>query len=281
MRDDDEKRPGLPHGRRRLSPPIVAAPATRKVLVEVAVDSMVGAIAAAAAGADRVELCSALELGGLTPSLGLLRMVKQTVAIPVMAMLRPRRGDFLYRPDEFAVMQQDLRLLRDAGADGIVTGVLLADGGLDRERMATLVAEAGDTPVTCHRAFDLTADPHVVLRELRELGVARVLTSGQQGAAPLGTALLAELVRRSGDAPVVMAGAGIRDDNVAQLVAATGVREVHLSATRREPSGMRHHRPEVAMATGPALADDELRATDGAVVARVVAALRAGDRAGG
>lgn len=244
------------------------------IAVEVAVDSVAGARAAAAAGATRLELCSSLAEGGLTPSLGLLSAVVAAVAVPVVAMVRPRPGDFLYDAAEFDVMQRDVRLLREAGAAGMVSGVLTADGRIDEPRLVELCRLAAPLPVTCHRAFDLAADADAALDALLRLGVARVLTSGQARSAHEGTAAIARTVARARGRIVVMAGAGVRDDDVAALVAATGCDEVHLSATCWHDSAMTFRRAGVPMGTPAPPGEYRLRATDGAMVARVVAALR-------
>lgn len=254
----------------------VPAAANAPILVEVAVDSLAGAEAAAAAGAARLELCQALELGGLTPSLGLLQAVKAAVRLPVFAMVRPRGGDFLYERGEFATMLRDVVTLRAHGADGIVSGVATAAGALDRDRLRELRLATGAAPFTCHRVFDLCADARAALDLLIELGVPRVLTSGQAASAPDGAAAIRRLVTQAADRIMVMAGAGVRDTNVRALVAAAGVREVHLSASSWRPSGMRFRRDGVPM--GATLPADEysLRTTDGDLVARVVAAVRQG-----
>lgn len=244
----------------------------RPIVVEVAVDSLAGARAAVAAGAARLELCQSLGEGGLTPSAGLLERVVQQVTVPVFALIRPRAGDFLYDDDEFATMVADVGAAKAAGSAGIVSGVLTADGHLDRARLRELIAAAAPLPFTCHRAFDVCADPLAALAMLRELGAARVLTSGQQRDAHTGADTIARCVQAAGGQPIVMAGAGIRDHNVAAIVAATGVREVHLGAARVQPSAMRFRRDGVPMGSTPT-GEFELRTTDGAMVARVVAAL--------
>lgn len=246
------------------------AAANAPVLVEVAVDSVSGARAAVAAGAQRLELCAALELGGLTPSLGLLAEVRAAVAAPVFAMVRPRGGDFLYDDGEFAAMVRDVAALRAAGAAGIVSGALRPDGSLDRERMRELKLATGAAAFTCHRCFDLCADAQAALETLVDLGVPRVLTSGQAASAPAGAAAIRRLVEQARDRVIVMAGAGVRDGNVRELVAASGVREVHLSATSWRPSGMRYRREGVPMGAAGAADEYVVRATDGEMVARVV-----------
>lgn len=244
------------------------------IAVEVAIESVAGARSAALAGADRLELCSSLGEGGLTPSLGLLEAVRAAVELPVFVMVRPRPGDFLYDDGEFDVMKRDVTRLREAGANGIVCGVLTNDGRIDEPHLAALCRIAAPLPVTCHRAFDLAADAAAALDALVRLGVARVLTSGQTRSAPEGAAAIRALVARAAGRIVVMAGAGVRDENVAALVAQTGCSEVHLSATAWGESGMTFRRAGVPMGASPPPDEYRRRGTDGAMVARVVAALR-------
>jgi copper homeostasis protein len=245
-----------------------------RVLVEVAVDSVAGAVAAEAGGADRLELCCALGDGGLTPSVGLLRAVSEHCRLPVVAMLRPRPGDFLYDDNEFAVLRADLDALRAAGAGAFVTGVVTADGALDAARLHQLVAAAAPLPVACHRAFDMVRDPLAALDELAQLGIVRVLTSGQRRTAVDGAQRIAECVQRAAGRIAVMAGAGVRAANARELVRATGVRELHLSASHAVDSRMRWRNPEVAMGAPAPLVEYALRCTDSLEVERLVASLR-------
>jgi copper homeostasis protein len=243
-----------------------------RVLVEVAVDSLDGAATAEQNGADRIELCAALSVGGLSPGPGLLELTLEQCRLPVMVMARPRPGDFFYTRSEFATLLRDVAAAKAAGAKGIVTGVLDASASLDRERLREVLALAAPLPVTCHRAFDLCPDPEAAFAVLLELGVARVLTSGQAATAPQGSACIARLVQLARDRIAVMAGAGVNGDNVAALVRTTGVLDVHLSASAWTASPMQWHRPEVAM--GSAARERELRVTDPGAVAAVVRALR-------
>lgn len=249
--------------------------ANAPVVVEVAVDSVTGARLAAAAGADRLELCGSLAEGGLTPSAGLLAAVLAAVRVPVFVMVRPRAGDFLYDDGEFETMRRDVAYLRTAGAAGIVTGVLHEDGRVDHERLRELVATARSLPVTFHRAFDLAAEPAAALEVLIAADVARVLTSGQAASASDGADAIARHVAAAGDRLVVVAGAGVRAATVRELVDRTGVREVHLSATVWRPSAMQYRRDGVPIATTTPPDAFAVRGTDGDAVSRLKAALAA------
>jgi copper homeostasis protein len=252
----------------------VPEPANAPVLVEVCVESVAGAYAAIVGGAQRIELCSSLAEGGLTPSVGLCAAVCAAVKVPVFAMVRPRAGDFLYDTTEIDVMARDIEALRDAGAAGIVTGTLTSDGRIDHRRMAEFVDLADGLPVTCHRAFDMCRDAAEGLEVMCDLGVHRVLTSGQKATAYDGRALIRELVQQADGRIVVMAGCGVRPDNAERLVEVTGVREVHLSASGSRDSRMAFRRDEVTMGSASGTAEYSLRTTEETLIARVVAALR-------
>lgn len=201
-------------------------------IVEACVDTWASALAAARAGAARLEVCAALHDGGTTPSAGLVAAIRAYVGIPVFAIVRPRGGDFVYTPGELDVMRRDIDALRSAGADGIVTGLLTRDNHIDAPRLNQLVAWASGWPVTFHRAFDLTTDLGASLEILVDAGVHRVLTSGGCQTAALGTNAIADLVRRARSRIVVVAGGSIHEDDVGVLVARTGVTEVHVRASR-------------------------------------------------
>ncbi|MGC8782055.1 MAG: copper homeostasis protein CutC [Anaerolineae bacterium] len=199
-------------------------------LLEVVVDSVESALAAQEGGAQRVELCAGLLEGGTTPSAGMIAGVRRAVSIGVMVMIRPRGGDFCYSPAEFAVMQHDVRVAKELGADGVVFGILTPDGDVDVERMATLIALARPLQVTCHRAFDMAREPRRALEALIGLGVDRVLTSGGESSALEGLDLLVELAQQARGRIVVMPGGGITERNIGKIAAATGAREIHVSA---------------------------------------------------
>jgi len=242
-------------------------------LLEICCYSLECAITAQKAGADRIELCSAPAEGGLTPSAGLLKGVRAGVTIPVHPIVRPRGGDFCYSTSEFAIMLDDIALIRDAGFPGLVTGVLTEDGEVDMPRMQKIMAAAQGMAVTFHRAFDMCANPFNALDKLAELGVARVLTSGQQASAEKGISKIAELIAYS-DAPIIMAGAGVRLSNLDTFIA-QGVKDLHSSAGMKVPSAMRYRNPGVSM-SADADADEYSRyCVDGNAVAAMKAALAA------
>ncbi len=202
------------------------------VLVEACVDSVASALAAERGGAKRLELCANLFDGGTTPSAGMLSAVKAAVHIPVFVIVRPRGGGFVYTHDEMGVMRLDIEAARMLGADGVVVGPLTQDARVDEEQLRTLVVAARDLPVTFHRAFDLTRDLDQSLEALLRHGVSRVLTSGGATSALVGVNQIAALVRRAAGQIVVMAGGGIREEGVQEIVHRTGVREVHVRGTR-------------------------------------------------
>src|SRR6185369_12269607 len=202
------------------------------VLVEACVDSVASALAAEKGGAHRVELCDALFDGGTTPSAGMIAACKERVSIPAFVMIRPRGGGFVYSEAERDVMRRDVVLARELGADGIVIGGLLPNGTVDGELTRTLVEAAGGLPVTFHRAFDATPDLAAALESLADAGVQRILTAGGASTAAEGAATLATLVRQAGSRMIVMAGGGVREENVRSVVSISGVREVHVRLTR-------------------------------------------------
>lgn len=212
------------------------------VLVEAAVDSVASALAAERGGAGRVELCDALFDGGTTPSAGMISAVKATVRIPVFAIIRPRGGGFVYTEEEIGVMRLDVEAARMLGADGVVIGALTRDARVDAEAVRTLVGVAGPLPVTFHRAFDLVRDREQALETLIQERVSRVLTSGGAPTAIEGVEAIRALVQRSAGQIAVMAGGGVREETVQEIVRRTGASEVHVRGARqiRTPgSGMR------------------------------------------
>ena len=217
------------------------------VVVEACVDAIDAALEAERGGAARIELCGELLQGGVTPSAGLIAAVWERIDIPLFVLVRPRTGDFLYSDDEVDVMRRDIEQVKTLGVEGIALGVLTADGDVDVDRLASLVDLVRPMSVTFHRAFDFVRQPDAALDALLELGVDRVLTSGGAPTAAEGVASIAALVRRVADRMIVMAGGSITAANVADIVAATGVREVHVRGAAQVDSAMRHRRNVVSL----------------------------------
>ncbi len=219
----------------------------REIVFEACVDSVESAIAAQDGGAHRVELCSDLLEGGLTPSFGMLQVALATLRIPIMVMIRPRGGDFLYTEREFRAMLHDVAMAKDAGAAGVVFGFLDPEGAVDAARTRELAELARPLSVTFHRAFDMTRDPYAALDTLVDLGVDRVLTSGQEASVVEGLDLIAGLLRRAGERLAVMPGGGITARNVARVAALPGVREIHFGGGVPVDSAMTYRNPRVFM----------------------------------
>ena len=244
-------------------------------LIEICVEGIDGLLAAQAAGADRVELCASLVEGGITPSLGTVRAALESANIPFHVIVRPRGGDFLYSEAEYRSMLADVAALRDLGVAGVVVGCLNADGTIDETRMSALVEAAGLLNVTCHRAFDMTRDPEEALEALIRCKVGRVLTSGQRDTAVEGAGLLADLVHQGGHRIIILGCGALDPNNIAGVLAATGLTEMHFAALKDVPSTMTYRNPQVGM--GGTDLDREYRTTvtDGALVAATIAAARA------
>ncbi|MET8308176.1 copper homeostasis protein CutC [Micromonospora sp. NPDC005173] len=243
---------------------------------EICIDSVEGAVSAEEAGADRVELCSALFDGGLTPSLGTIETTLRTVTrIRVHVIVRPRAGDFIYSPLEIEAMERDVQAAVAAGAHGIVIGALTAEGDVDVPTTRRLIAAAGDASITFHRAFDMVRDPYAALEQLVELGVHRVLTSGQEVSVLEGAPLIAELVRRAAGRIVIMPGGGITPRNIARIVEATGADEYHFAALVSSDSPAVHRNPAPLMGGTLHRPEYERSGTSGALVGQVLAAARA------
>lgn len=221
------------------------------VLIEICVDSVASAVAAERGGAARVELCSGLNEGGVTPSAGLIELVRARTSIGLQVMIRPRGGDFCYTPEEFETMQRDIAAAQKLGADGVVLGILNADGSVDTARTRQLVELARPLNVTFHRAFDMTADLFRALEAVCATGADRILTSGGERSARRGVDRIARLVRETRGRVAIMAGGGIDGENVASIVEQTGVREVHAGLRSPVLSPMIYRNPEIAMGRSP------------------------------
>lgn len=224
-------------------------------ILEVCVDSTASALAAKEGGADRLELCADLIVGGTTPSLALVRQVKETTGLPVRALLRPRFGDFCYDRWELSQMAASAAELVGAGADGIVTGVLTPDGALDVEALRPIydtaheAAAKANRPValTLHRAFDVCRDPFAALEAACGLDLSTILTSGQAASAPQGAPLLRQLVERAAGRIEILVGAGVSPANLPALARETGASAFHLSGKQVLDSRMTFRREGVPM----------------------------------
>ena len=213
--------------------------------LEICVDSVASALAAEAGGAQRVELCSALIEGGLTPSLGLIRTVQARLNIGVHVMVRPRAGDFLYSEEEMAVMREDIRLAAECGVQGIVLGLLTAESDIDVERTRELIALARPMQVTFHRAMDMVRDVEEALEQVIETGADRVLTSGGEPTALQGRSRLKQLVLASEGRIGLIVGGGVRPENVREICHATRAVEYHAALRHTVPSPVKHTLREV------------------------------------
>jgi len=217
------------------------------MLIEACVDSVESAVAAENGGAQRVELCAALLEGGLTPSAGAIALAREKLGIGLQVIIRPRGGDFLYTDGEHAVMLTDIAAAKQAGADGVVVGVLDADAQVDEARTRELVERARPMNVTFHRAFDMARDPIAALETLVDIGVDRILTSGQEESAMAGLELLRDLVKRAGDRIIIMPAGNIHESNVEKIARETGAKELHVTGFVDVDSGMHFRNPRVFM----------------------------------
>ncbi len=243
---------------------------SRPVILEICVDSVEGAVAAQAGGAQRVELCDNLLEGGTTPSAGMIALARQQISIDLNVIIRPRGGDFYYSDLEFAVMQHDIAQAKQLGANGVVLGLLNRDGTIDKPRTANLIALARPLSVTFHRAFDVAADPQQALEELIDLGVEHLLTSGQESSALEGLDLIAALVQQAAGRIVIMPGGGINERNLVKIVQQSGVNEVHMTARSTVESTMIHRNAHAFMGGALRPAEYTRQATDAQRVANLV-----------
>jgi len=208
--------------------------------VEICCGHLESARTAVKAGADRLEMCSALPLGGLTPSPSFIRQIKEESNTPLMVLIRPREGHFYYSQQEKYLYLREIEASIAAGADGLVVGALTANGEINLPFLKEILSHANDLPITFHRAFDFVNEPFTALQQLIGLGIERLLTSGQQSNAWAGRELIKSLTEVANDQIIIMPGAGIHVDNVQELTAFCGSKEVHLSAKKSITSTLAH-----------------------------------------
>jgi copper homeostasis protein len=238
--------------------------AQKKYIIEIATTDFATTKAAVECGADRIELCSALSEGGLTPSFGLLESCRQKFNVEIFPIIRPREGDFFYTDDEFEVIKKDILQARQIGCNGVVIGLLLQDGSIDVRRTEKLIALAYPLEVTFHRAFDRCKDPFEALEQLILIGCNRILTSGQKPTAVEGLDLLAQLVQAADERIIIMPGSGVRQQNINLLAEKTGAVEFHSSLRSKQKSSMTYIHPAFAASeesyVNPALIKEEVQA---------------------
>lgn len=233
----------------------------KNYILEVCVDSAASALAADRGGADRLELCGNLVIGGTTPDIALFREIRKYSDIPVRALLRPRFGDFCYDDYEYEILLENIRMYREAGAQGVVVGSLNPDGSLNLRHLENFVKAAGDMGVTLHRAFDMCVDPMAALEEAKLIGIDTILTSGQAGNCVQGKELLAELVQAAGDDLTILVGAGVSAPVIGEMYGATMATAYHMSGKVTKDSRMAFRRAEVSMGL-PGLGEYEIWETD-------------------
>lgn len=244
------------------------------LVVEICTDSVESATIAEAAGAGRIELCSALTEGGVTPSAGLIEAVRRETNIRLHVLIRPRSGDFLYNDTEFSVMRRDIDTAGECGADGIVTGILRSDGSIDIERTALLAEYASPMALTFHRAFDLCRDPKKGLEDIIAAGASRILTSGQAKNAIEGASLIRSMISDAAGRIIIMPGGGIDEYNIAMLANSTGAAEYHLSGRKQRESMMTFRRKGVYMGDPRLQSEYTLKTADSERISSVIMILR-------
>jgi copper homeostasis protein len=215
------------------------------MILEIVVYNIESALKAQEGGADRLELCDNPGEGGTTPSFGIIESVRQNVNLDVYVMIRPRGGDFHYTNYEFHSMKRDIYQCQRISVDGVVFGILNADGTLDKKRCKELIDKARPLKVTCHRAFDMTRDPFEALEDCIEVGFDRILTSGHRPSAALGADLIGELIKKANGRIAIMPGSGVNENTVEDIVRKTGAKEIHFSATDFSDSAMQYRNPAI------------------------------------
>jgi copper homeostasis protein len=225
--------------------------------LEICSFNLASAVLAQGAGADRIELCASPAEGGVTPSPGVIRGAREQLRIALYPIIRPRGGDFLYSDEEYRIMLRDIEYCKMLGCNGVVIGLLNADGTIDQARCARLVEAAYPLGVTFHRAFDWAANPFEALETIIQLGCERILTSGQRPTAEEGVQLIDQLVRQADDRIVIMPGSGVRSSNIVSLAEKTGASEFHTSARLLQASSMEYVNASMKEAQDIVMAGEE------------------------
>lgn len=229
--------------------------------LEICVDSVESAINALRGGADRLEICSNLVIGGTTPGVSQFRQIREACDIALNVLIRPRFGDFLYTDAEFRMIAEDVQMFKELGADGVVVGCLKEDGSLDLEKMKELRKRADGIRMTLHRAFDVCRDPYQTLEESIELGIDTILTSGQQDNCMDGSAVLAELIRQADNRIEILVGSGVNAEVIEKLMDEIHASSFHMSGKERLDSGMLYRNEKVHMGI-PGMSEFDIFRTD-------------------
>jgi copper homeostasis protein len=238
-------------------------------MLEICCANIASALNAQAGGADRIELCDNLWEGGTTPSFGMLKVLRQELKIQIFVLIRPRGGDFLYSDAEFKVMLQDLYLAKELGADGIVSGILKADGTVDCDRTTALIEAASPLPFTFHRAFDCCRDLNEALEDIIFCGAKRILTSGGKNSVAEGIEQLKELNKQAAGRIIILPGGGINSQNIQSIKEKTGCTEFHLSAKKLSKSDMLYHKPGLFMNGSREIPEDSIFISDRDTIAEI------------
>jgi copper homeostasis protein len=237
---------------------------TAPYIIEIATTDFTTTKAAVAGGADRIELCAALAEGGTTPTYGTIRQCRESFDVPLFPIIRPRSGDFFYSDEEYQIMLYEIRVCKDLGCDGVVIGLLQADGSIDLKRTSGLIHAAYPMEVTFHRAFDRCLDPYEALEQLISVGCQRILTSGQQPTVMEGIETLTALVEKAADRIIIMPGSGVRKENIKILAEQTKALEFHSSLRGKQASSMEFLHPAFVNSaesyTNPSINPEEVKA---------------------
>ncbi len=245
----------------------------KKYILEVCTDSVEASCTASRCGANRLELCSNLILGGTTPGTCLFQAVRKYCSTKINVLIRPRYGDFCYTDYEFEMLKEEVKLFRALGADGIVTGILKPDGNLNIEQMEEILSLADNVPVTLHRAFDVCADPYRTLEEAKRLGIRTILTSGQKNTCIDGVFLLKELIEKSAGEVDILVGGGVSAKIIPKLREATRATSYHMSGKRVEDSAMLYRKEDISMGL-PSFSEYQIFRADEEEILRAVNTLQ-------
>jgi copper homeostasis protein len=240
-----------------------------RMTIEIVVYNIESALKAQEGGADRIELCDNPGEGGTTPSYGTIELVRQNVSFDVYVMIRPRGGDFCYSSYEYHAMKRDISQCQKLSVDGVVFGILNADGTIDKKRCQELIAKARPLKVTCHRAFDMTRDPFEALEDCIEAGFDRILTAGQQAQALKGVDLIGELIKKANGRIAIMPGSGVNENSVEEIVKKSAATEIHFSATVFRESAMIFRNKEISGMGSDEGSEFQLRTMDPERVRRI------------